>query len=172
MIRMTVIVHFIVITFFICWVGDLLNENKTLVQQIDNCTKQMEQEINVRDVSVVLLLRSFKEKIQKAKDDCMDKIISVEVTAYPPLEEHTDSSPHTTASNNRVKSGIVALSPDLEKEYGYKFGDTITLCLDFIFDDRMNQQIEGHAVDVFMWSLQDAKYFGRTKGKILFLEEG
>ena len=53
--------------------------------------------------------------------DCVDKIecvirIPVTITAYSPRKGETDNTPFITASNKRVREGIIALSRDLEEE--------------------------------------------------------
>jgi len=99
-------------------------------------------------------------------------MVTVEITAYNPLPNQTDSTPFITASLQRVKNGIVALSRDLEEEYDLQFGDRIYLILDgemigpFEFQDRMNRRWK-RRVDIFMWDKKDALKFGRKKGGLV-----
>ena len=94
--------------------------------------------------------------------------IPVTVTAYEPKTEQTDDTPLITASNERVRLGIIALSKDLEKEYNFHFGDTIWLEKYglFVFEDRMHPRWK-RRVDIFMWS--GADIFGIKKDKIILI---
>ena len=60
------------------------------------------------------------------------------VTAYSHIEMGND----ITASGKKVKEGYVALSRDIELEYGLKFGDKIKIAGlgTFEFQDRMNKK--------------------------------
>jgi 3D (Asp-Asp-Asp) domain-containing protein len=94
--------------------------------------------------------------------------IEVKVTAYSPTIDQCDDTPFITASNQRVRDGIVALSRDLEKEFKFKFGDLVTLdgIGVFEFQDRMHPRWE-RKVDVFMWKRQDALEFGVVDTKLI-----
>ena len=90
--------------------------------------------------------------------------LSVKVTAYPPLEKHTDSTPFITATNERVRAGGVAVSWDLE-EQGFKPGCWVHIYGVgyrggiFRINDRMGPD-NYRALDVFFFKLQDAVNFG------------
>jgi len=90
--------------------------------------------------------------------------IPVTVTAYNALSSQTDSTPFITASNTRVRSGICAVSRDIERTLGLKFGDFLHLegigtCE---FQDRMHRR-KRKQVDLFMWDRASALEFGRKK---------
>ena len=89
-----------------------------------------------------------------------NKII-VKVTAYTASVEECDDTPNITASNKRVKVGYIALSRDIEKDFGYKFGDIIIIqgIGYFIFEDRMHKR-KTRQVDIFMLSKASALKFG------------
>ena len=63
---------------------------------------------------------------------------------YNADEEQTDSTPTITASGERVREGICALSRDIEQEFGLEFGDKIFIngYGEFEFQDRMNKRIK------------------------------
>jgi len=94
--------------------------------------------------------------------------VEVTVTAYSPTPDQTDESPFITASNTRVRAGIVALSRDLERRLNLKFGDWIHLegYGWFQFMDRMNKR-KRLQVDVFMWSRARALKHGVKRRIIL-----
>ena len=94
--------------------------------------------------------------------------VQVSVSAYPPLSKCTDSTPLITASNKRVEWGIVALSRDIEKDYGYKFGDMVHIAGigTFRFEDRMNKRIK-RGVDIFMWDEKECLQFGRRTAMLI-----
>jgi 3D (Asp-Asp-Asp) domain-containing protein len=79
------------------------------------------------------------------------RAIPVQVTAYNPVRSQTDSSPLITASNKRVRVGMVALSRDLEREFGFTFGDAVYLYGfgRFVFEDRMHRRKKRH-VDILI----------------------
>ena len=92
-----------------------------------------------------------------------DKII-VKVTAYTASVDECDDTPNITASNKRVKVGYIALSRDIEKDFGYIFGDEIEIerrgkKYIFIFEDRMHKR-KTRQIDIFMLSKKSALKFG------------
>ena len=93
------------------------------------------------------------------------------ITAYTASVEETDDTPFTTASNQRVRVGICALSRDIEKDFGLKFGDEIVIegLGKFEFQDRMNKRLKKH-VDIFMSSKFEAFQFGRKKLNVSWLK--
>ncbi len=98
------------------------------------------------------------------QDNLSQYVMTVTVTAYSPSVDETDSTPHTTASNRRVRDGICALSRDIEKEFDLKFGDMIYLYFKegieiCEFQDRMNLRIR-KTVDLFIWWKRAALRFG------------
>ena len=87
--------------------------------------------------------------------------IPVKVTAYNALPEQTDDTPFINASNQRVREGTCAISIDLEKALGLKFGDIVVLkgIGVFTFQDRMHTRKQ-RQVDVFFWDKRRAVEFG------------
>lgn len=87
--------------------------------------------------------------------------INLTVTAYSPHKEKTDSTPLITAFQKPVKTGIIAISRDLERLYGWKRGDIIELEGLGVFEvgDRMNRRWTKR-VDIFHWFAYDAREFG------------
>jgi 3D (Asp-Asp-Asp) domain-containing protein len=79
----------------------------------------------------------------------------ITVTAYSPR------SGKITASGQKVRPGIIALSRDLERDWGVKFGDMIHLpgigLLEF--QDRMHHYWT-ERVDVYHQCYHEAKRFG------------
>jgi 3D (Asp-Asp-Asp) domain-containing protein len=99
------------------------------------------------------------------------RAIPVTVTAYNPVRSQTDSTPLITASNKRVRVGMVALSRDLEREFGFAFGDVVYLdgLGRFVFEDRMHCR-KRRRVDIFMFNPREARKFG-VKNSYLFVLE-
>ena len=100
------------------------------------------------------------------------RAIPIRVTAYNPVRSQTDSSPLITASNKRVRVGMVALSRDLEREFGFTFGDTVYLYGfgRFVFEDRMHRRKRKHA-DILMFNPVAARKFGVKSSYLFVLEE-
>jgi len=90
--------------------------------------------------------------------------IPVTITAYSPHVGQTDSTPLLTASQKKVSTKYIALSRDLESEYGLKFGDSVILNgIEYEFQDRMNKKWTKR-VDRFFWSRAEALQFGKQDG--------
>lgn len=91
--------------------------------------------------------------------------VLVKMTAYTPTVEECDSTPFITASNKMVSVGYVALSRDLEEDFGYKFGDKVVIqgMGVFEFQDRMHAR-KKRQIDIFMWEKQEALKFGVRTG--------
>jgi 3D (Asp-Asp-Asp) domain-containing protein len=114
----------------------------------------------------------FAPGLVAQEDAVRMRVIPVKVTAYNPVRSQTDSSPLITASNKRVRVGMVALSRDLEREFGFRFGDIVNLdgIGRFVFEDRMNRRKRRH-VDILMFNPIEARKFG-VKSSYLFVLEG
>lgn len=95
-------------------------------------------------------------------------LVPVTVTAYNPVPNQTDDTPHITASNKTVDEGMAALSRDLEKQFGFKFGDQIKLLGigEYQFEDRMHRRWK-RKVDILMFSKAQAKEFGKKKAQLV-----
>ena len=90
--------------------------------------------------------------------------IPVTITAYSPHENQTDSTPFLTASQRHVREGYIALSRDLESEFGLKFGDSVHVNgVEYEFQDRMHKRWTKR-VDIFMWTKKEALEFGKQQG--------
>ena len=95
-------------------------------------------------------------------------LVKVIVTAYNPVPEQTDDTPLITASNKRAQEGMVALSRDLERNYGFRFGDEVRLLNVgvFVFEDRMNRRWK-RRVDLLMFCEKRAKKFGKKRAYLI-----
>ena len=90
--------------------------------------------------------------------------VLVEITAYNPVMGQTDETPFIMASGKAVYQGAVALSRDLERDLGLKFGDTIEIdgFGQFMFEDRMNRRWK-RRVDILLFCPEKAQKFGIRK---------
>ncbi|MCH7883475.1 3D domain-containing protein [Patescibacteria group bacterium] len=111
-----------------------------------------------------LSLVDFNQKAVETLE--VREVREVWVTAYSSTPDQTDSTPFTTASGNRVRSGIVACN---FLQFGTKiqipelFGEEI-----FVVDDRMHRR-KTNFVDVWMPTREDAIKFGITRTHIVVL---
>ena len=114
----------------------------------------------------------FAPGLVAQEDAVRMRVIPVKVTAYNPVRSQTDSSPLITASNKRVRVGMVALSRDLEREFGFRFGDIVYLygIGRFVFEDRMHRRNRRH-VDILMFNSIEARKFGVKSSYLFVLEE-
>ena len=114
----------------------------------------------------------FAPGLVAQEDAVWMRVIPVKVTAYNPVRSQTDNSPLITASNKRVRVGMVALSRDLEREFGFRFGDAVYLygIGRFVFEDRMHRRKRRH-VDILMFNPTEARKFGVKSSYLFVLEE-
>jgi len=112
---------------------------------------------------------NFEQKLKHYNENKPIKI-SVTITAYNPTKDQCDSTPFITASNTKVREGIVALSRDIEKEFNVKFGDKVEIkgLGVFEFQDRMHKKWK-RKVDIFMWHKNKAIKFGKKEGMLNIL---
>jgi 3D (Asp-Asp-Asp) domain-containing protein len=95
------------------------------------------------------------------------KTYKVWVTAYSSTPEETDDTPFITASNQRVRDGIVAanfLPFGTKVQIPTLFGDKV-----FLVEDRMKRDHKNF-LDVWMPSKHDAILFGISKAEIVVLD--
>jgi 3D (Asp-Asp-Asp) domain-containing protein len=92
--------------------------------------------------------------------------IKISVTAYTLKECYHNKG--KTASGEIVRTGIVAVSPDLERK-GLKLGTKIKInnLGTFIVKDRTSRRNRGN-VDIYMSSYKKALRFGRQKHTLVF----
>jgi 3D (Asp-Asp-Asp) domain-containing protein len=114
----------------------------------------------------------FAPGLVAMEDAVRIRVIPVKVTAYNPVRSQTDNSPLITASNKRVGVGMAALSRDLEREFGFRFGDSVYLygIGRFVFEDRMHRRKRRH-VDILMFNPIEARKFGVKSSYLFVLEE-
>ena len=92
------------------------------------------------------------------------------VTAYSPRTEETDSTPYTTATNSRVRQGIVAVSRDLFNQ-GWVFGKRVYIKNYgvYVIDDLMADH-KKNQVDIFMFDTSKALNFGKKELTVHLLD--
>jgi len=91
--------------------------------------------------------------------------IPITVTGYSSTPDQTDDSPYVTASNTRVRQGIVALSRDLLREFTpgapFGYGDRLEIegVGSFLVEDTMNPRYTKRA-DIWFSTRTAAKRWG------------
>lgn len=97
----------------------------------------------------------------------------VTIYAYAPVRRCTDKTPHITASNQRVRPGIIAVSRDVERDLGMQFGDKVHIygLGTFEFQDRMNARYR-RSVDVLLPTVKECKKFGVKSGMLVVRGQG
>jgi 3D (Asp-Asp-Asp) domain-containing protein len=98
------------------------------------------------------------------------RTLPVTLTAYSSTEDQCDDTPHITASNKPVRNGIIAVSRDLEEEWGLTFGQRVLIPGHGIFEvqDRMNRRWE-RKVDIWHNDREAARLFGRQQGLMIWI---
>jgi len=85
------------------------------------------------------------------------RVVRAVVTAYNPVPEQTDSTPHITASGERVREGIVACPVWLEFGTIIEIDGKLYEC-----QDRMHPKYwYQNRFDILMWDYWEARRFGR-----------
>jgi len=105
---------------------------------------------------------------QKSLHDSRSKRL-VKVTAYSPRSAETDSTPFITASNTKVRPGIIAVSRDLFAK-GWTFGRKVYIKSLGVFtiEDLMAKR-KKNQVDVFIPETTKALSFGRRNLEVHLL---
>lgn len=111
---------------------------------------------------------AYSKKLRQAEERARMRMLTV--TAYSADVAETDDTPYVTASNNRVRPGIVAVSRDLFRK-GWVFGRKIYIkgLGVFIIDDLMHTR-KTNQIDVFMGGKGDALQFGRKTLEVYLLD--
>ena len=102
--------------------------------------------------------------------------IPVTVTGYSSTPGQTDSTPFITASNTRVRQGVLALSRDLLREFTpgapFSYGDKVELggVGVFVVEDTMNSRYT-QRVDIWFSNRSAARRWGLQKHTLAKLSE-
>lgn len=97
--------------------------------------------------------------------------VPVTMTAYSSDVSQTDEDPHITATGSTARSGVIALSRDLLREYTpgapFRYGDRVFIegHGEFIVEDTMHPRWT-HRVDLWAASRDEAIHFGRRRGRL------
>lgn len=90
-------------------------------------------------------------------------------TAYNAMVSQTDDTPNITASNKEIFPGVLALSRELLKPYGFggniAYGDTVWVVLPMQVEDTMHRRWRSRG-DVFMLDYDEAIQFGKRNGRM------
>lgn len=88
--------------------------------------------------------------------------LKVTVTAYSSTPDQTQGDPFTTASGEKVKPGIVAISRDLKKHLPWGSKIHLEGIGTFIVQDTMHRRWR-QRVDIWMENRKAAKRFGKKQ---------
>ncbi len=91
------------------------------------------------------------------------------ITAYNAEYAQTDDTPFITASNSRVRPGIVAVSQDLFRK-GWVFGRKVYIVGQGVYtiEDLLAKR-KKNQLDIFMNSKENALRFGRKRLRVFLL---
>ncbi len=142
---------------------------------------QLQQDLaSVEGLVIGWHIASYKDKNQlmelsrllKLKDhliNSMQKGKHLLVTAYTADSTETDATPFITASNTRVREGIVAVSQDLFAK-GWVFGKKVYIVNQGVYtiEDLLHKR-KRNQLDIFMNNKIKALHFGRKKLKVFLL---
>ncbi|MFW5838046.1 MAG: 3D domain-containing protein [Desulfovibrionaceae bacterium] len=122
-----------------------------------------------RSGAALQVLHAISRENRRQIDDIKRKR-TLTVTAYSPRTQETDATPFTTATNNRVRPGIVAVSRDLFNQ-GWVFGKRVYIKNYgvFVIDDLMASH-KKNQVDIFMMETDAALEFGKKKLEVHLLD--
>jgi 3D (Asp-Asp-Asp) domain-containing protein len=110
-----------------------------------------------------------RQNILKSSITLIDNHISVTVTMYAPGKSKMG---RITASGQACRRGVIALSKDLEKKWGLKFGDVVEVVGlgTFSFQDRMHPKWL-RKVDIWVPSEREANTFGKRPAVLVVLKK-
>lgn len=128
--------------------------------------------------------RDYLEKLEKSQfilstifgDNVLDKpVLSTKVTAtaYSARKEECDATPWFTASMTLSRVGVIAVSRDLEKEFGLSMGDFVFIPDYGLFriEDRMNPRWTKR-IDILHANKEAARRFGKRELEIIWIGKG
>lgn len=97
------------------------------------------------------------------------RIKEVTLTAYSPTEEECGPAPFTTASQGKVRRGIVAVSRDLFDQ-GWVFGKKVYVKGHGVYEiaDLMSKRYTKR-MDIFVPDSNEAKRFGKKQATVALL---
>lgn len=126
--------------------------------------------ISLLAASLMLLIETRHESktlVAEPKADTQQVIpVPVTVTAYSARKVECDGDPFITAYQNPVREGTIAISRDLESEFGWREGDRVHLAGLGVFEvnDRMASRWKKR-VDIFFHDTKKALSFGIKQSK-------
>lgn len=129
---------------------------------------ELEQSLLEERAKIAVLNKFVMTNHQTLKGLQRKKVLTV--TAYSPRTGETDDTPYHTATNTRVRPGIVAVSRDLFDE-GWVFGRKVYIkgMGVFTIDDLMHER-KRNQVDIFMYETDKALDFGLRKLEVYLLD--
>ena len=139
-----------------------IQEDKTLLSELQVRQNIEENLVTIQENTLLPIANIFNPKPKTAR------IIRVIATAYSSTPCQTDDTPFITASNTRVRKGIIANN---FFPFGTKvripefYGDKI-----FVVEDRMHWRKSNYHIDIWFPSYWEAKNFGAKKTYIEILE--
>ena len=132
-----------------------------MLLQISNLAKMYQTQIDVANAKIIEL-ETFSHPIR------VQETRMLTVSAYNAHVDQCDDTPFITATGTRVRPGIVAVSPDM-LEKGWTYGSLVAIN-DHVYriEDVMNSRYTD-TMDIFMWSEEDAKAWGRRQIQVSLL---
>jgi len=146
-----------------------INEFEQRAVDVEDRLAYVEKALSNKDAAISLLSKFVADNHKKINAYKAKRTLTV--TAYSPQKKQTDETPHYTATNNRVRPGIIAVSRDLF-DRGWVFGKKVYIKSLGVFtiDDLMHQR-KKNQVDVFMFDTNEALEFGRQTRDVYLLDE-
>jgi 3D (Asp-Asp-Asp) domain-containing protein len=97
----------------------------------------------------------------------------VTATAYSARKEECDANPEITASGNPSRVGVIAISKDLETDFGLSFKDMVLIENYGLFkiDDRMNSRWK-RRIDILHGNPEAARLFGKKEVTLTWIGKG
>ncbi len=97
----------------------------------------------------------------------------VTATGYSPTVTQTDSTPFITATNKRVRFGIVAVSENLKRKF--PMNSSMEFWIEgkkylVQVEDKMNKR-KRNQIDIFFWKTKDAEEFGVHRNILIWKVE-
>jgi 3D (Asp-Asp-Asp) domain-containing protein len=149
--------------------------NQQTISGLSESVEGYQQRINELETAVIeerakiaVLHRFVADNSQRLKSYERKKVLTV--TAYSPRAQECDADPHITATNRRVRPGIIAVSRDLFDK-GWVFGRKVYIkgMGVYTIDDLMHQR-KTNQIDVFMPETGKAVRFGVQTMEVFLLD--
>lgn len=145
--------------------GGLAEEEEKLLSPLAGLQNELESTRDELNRALSVLSDVFGHTVKPSEL----RSVQVTITAYSSTIDQCDSTPYIAANNEPVRVGALAVSPDMQKEFGIRFGQRVLIPGYGLFEvcDVMNPRWK-RRVDIWESDRQAARLFGKRQGVMIW----